>query len=410
MTADRREDGTPPGGRADGEPSVGSAPGHALRPTPPGEEVLFDPGADLGDAAGRPLPRLAIRAGLQVRRLLLALAGRVLPAQLTVFDLALASGRSAALATVARLGVADHLADGPRAAAQLADAVDVDADALHRVLRALVLERLFALDRRGRFRLTAAGQRLRTDHPESMRAWVVYFHTRSNQAAWSELDDVVRTGQPAFPRRFGTSVWTWFDDHPGEGRLFASAMRRLTELDAPGIVAAFPWPREGIVCDLAGGQGTLLARVLEANPGLEGVLVERPLVLAEAGPLLIGRGLADRVALTPGDLFGGVVASADVYLLKNVLHDWDDDACVRILRTARAAMSPGSTLVVVELLQERNRPRYPTSLTDLQMMVVCDGGRERSAAELQALLRTAGLAPGAVHTTATGTGLVTATA
>ena len=381
-----------------------------LRPTPPGQEDLFDPGADLGGAGGRPLPRLAVRAGLQVRRALLAMAGRVLPVQLAVFDLALASARSAALATVARLGVADHLVEGPRTAEQLASAMDVDPDALHRVLRALVLERVFTLDRRGRFRLTPAGERLRTDHPESMRAWVVYFHTRSNQAAWSELDDVVRTGQPAFPRRLGTSVWTWFDDHPDEGRLFASAMRRLTELDAPGIVAAFPWPASGTVCDLAGGQGTLLARVLDANPQLRGVLVERPLVLGEARALLARRGLDHRVALTPGDLFGEITASADVYLLKNVLHDWDDDACLRILRTARAAMSPGATLVVVELLQERNRAGYPTSLTDLQMMVVCDGGRERSVAELQALLRTAGLAPGPVHTTATGTGLLTATA
>ena len=372
--------------------------------------MLFDPGADLGGAAGRPLPRLAIRAGLQVRRLLLAMAGRVLPAQLTVFDLALASGRSAALATVARLGVADHLADGPRTAAQLAAASDADPDALHRVLRALVLERIFTLDRRGRFGLTAAGERLRTGHPESMRAWVVYFHTRSNQAAWAELDDVVRTGEPAFPRRFGTSVWTWFDDHPDEGRLFASAMRRLTELDAPGIVAAYPWPAQGTVCDLAGGQGTLLARVLEANPGLRGILVERPLVLAEARALLARRNLGHRVALTPGDLFGGISASADVYLLKNVLHDWADDACLQILRTAKSTMSPGSTLVVIELLQERDRATYPASLTDLQMMVACDGGRERSAAELQALLRTAGLTPGPVHTTATGTGLVTATA
>jgi hypothetical protein len=338
------------------------------------------------------------------------MAGRVLPVQLAVFDLALASARGTALATAARLGVADHLVDGRRTAAELALALDVDADALHRVLRALVLERVFTLDRKGRFGLTAAGQRLRTDHPESMRAWVVYFHTRSNQGAWAELDDVVRTGRPAFPRRFGTSVWTWFDEHPDEGRLFASAMRRLTELDAPAIVAAFPWPGHGTVCDLAGGQGTLLARVLEANPGLRGVLVERPLVLDEARTLLARRGLDHRVALTPGDLFAGITASADVYLLKNVLHDWDDDACLRILRTAREAMAPGATIVVIELVQERNRASYPTSLTDLQMMVACDGGRERSVPELQALLRTAGLTPGPVHTTATGTGLVTATA
>jgi hypothetical protein len=289
----------------------------------------------------------------------------------------------------------------------LAGRLGVDADALHRVLRALVLEGVFRVDTSGRYGLTARGERLRTDHPESLHAWITYFHSHSNQAAWDELDDVVRTGRPAFPRVFGMSVWEWFDKHPEEGRRFAAAMRRVTEFDAPEIVAAYPWPTQGIVCDLGGGAGTLLSHVLETNPRLRGILVEAPIVLAEADELLRARGVRDRVDLQAGDLFRHIEATADIYLLKNVLHDWDDETCVKILRNARDAMPPGATLIVIELLQERNVASYPGSLTDLQMMAVCDAGRERSLDEIQALLGVAGFDRGPSYSTGAGSGLVT---
>jgi hypothetical protein len=355
----------------------------------------------------RPVPSLAAKGAVALRRLLLALADRVVPAQFALFDLSLGGARSSALATVARLGVADHLANGPRTAEELAENLAVDADALHRVLRALVLERVFVVDRSGRYGLTARGQRLRTDHPESLRDWITYFHSESNQAAWGELDDVVRTGRPAFPRVFGMSVWEWFKQHPDEGRLFAAAMRRVTEFDAPEVVAAYPWPSQGVVCDLAGGAGTLLSHVLQANPNLRGILVESPHVLTEAEELLRVRGVRDRVDLRAGDLFGGIDAPADIYLLKNVLHDWDDETSTKILLNARDAMPPGTTLVVIELLQERNVATYPGSLTDLQMMAVCDAGRERSLEEIQALLHGAGFESGPAYRTGAGSGLVT---
>ena len=149
-----------------------------------------------------------------------------------------------------------------------------------------------------------------------------------------------------------------------------------------------------MLCDVAGGVGTLLAAVLDARPGLRGVLVDAPGVLAEADGWLAGRGLRERVELAEGDIFRSLDAKADVYLMKNILHDWDDEACATILRTLRAAMPEGSRLVVVEYLQERNEANLIASLSDIQMMNVCDDGRERSAEEIQALFRGAGLRPG----------------
>jgi hypothetical protein len=154
------------------------------------------------------------------------------------------------------------------------------------------------------------------------------------------------------------------------------------------------------VCDVAGGVGTMLAAILGARPGLRGVLVEAPGVLAEADEHLREAGVRDRVELREGDIFERVDAKADVYALKDVLHDWDDERCVTILRTVRAAMPEGARAVLVELPQEPNEPDPIASLADLHMLTQCDGGRQRSIAELQELLRAADLTPGDVHRTA----------
>jgi O-methyltransferase domain len=191
----------------------------------------------------------------------------------------------------------------------------------------------------------------------------------------------------------GSSVWEWFAAHPEEQRLFAAAMRSITEFDGPALAASELVPDEGVVCDVAGGAGTLLGELLVAKPRLRGVLLEAPGVLREAEKHLSSRGVLDRVELAEGDLFGEMSASADLYLMKNILHDWDDAACEGVLARVRATMKPGSRLVLVEQLQERNEPHPFASLSDVQMLTQCVDGRERSLSELQALLSGAGLTP-----------------
>jgi hypothetical protein len=346
---------------------------------------------------------------LGLRRRLQLLADRLVPPQAALFDQSVGLVRTQVIATLAELGVADELADGPATAAELAGRLGVDADALHRTMRAAVVSGLLKLDGEGRFSLARTGQALRTDHPTSVRDWARYFASKSNSDAWTDLTETVRTGRAAFPRVHGRSVWQWFAEHPDEERMFAGGMRAGTLQDAPFIVGGYPWPESGVVCDVAGGVGTLLAAVLDARPGLRGVLVDAPGVLAEADGWLAMRGVRDRVELAEGDIFRSLEARADVYLLKNILHDWDDEACTTILRTVRAAMPEGARLVAVEYLQERNEPDIIASLSDLQMMNVCDDGRERSAAEIQELFRAAGLRPGEVVRTG-GPGLVEALA
>ena len=342
-------------------------------------------------------PRLLIRTALAARRSLIALAGLTVPAPIAVFDASIGIKRSFVLGAIAELGIADLLAAGPADAQTLARRLKVDPDVLHRLLRAAAVLRVVTLLPDGRFRQTRLTRALRSDAPMSMDQWCRYVTLPSTVAAWQDLVGSVRTGRSAFPRVHGRSVWDFYADHPDDGRTFAAAMRAMTTFDAPAVAAAYPWPERGTVCDVAGGTGTMLAAILARRPGLRGVLVDVPGVLGEARPFLAARGLTERVELAEGDIFTSVPVTADLYLLKNVLHDWDDETCVRILKTVRSAMPPGSRLIVVEQLQERNKPDDFASLTDLQMLVQCDDGRERSAAELTELLRRAGLRPDRVR-------------
>lgn len=342
--------------------------------------------------AATPCP-LAIDLALAVRRGLLRAADALLPPSAVLCLHTLGIGRTQVVAAMADLGVADALGDERLAAAELAPRIGADADALHRLLRMAAVDGIVRLDRRGRFRLTRLGSTLRSDAPISLGDWARYMGLESTRRAWGDLTESVRTGESAFRRVNGTSVWDWFASHPEEERLFAGAMRALTQFDAPAIGAASMWPQEGVVCDVAGGTGTVLAAILGPRPQLRGILVEAAGVLAEAEGPLAAAGVRDRVELVEGDLLGSFDARADVYVLKNVLHDWDDATSSRVLAAVRSAMPAGARLVLAEQLQEPSRPHPFSSLSDLQMLTQCDNGRERSREELRGLLRGAGLTP-----------------
>jgi hypothetical protein len=345
-------------------------------------------------------PRQVVVAITALRRALLGLADRLVPAHIAMFDKTIGVGRTHLYGAIAELGVPDELAKGKATAEELAGRLGLDADALHRVLRAAATDGAVKIDSRGRFSLSRTGRALTSDNPQSVRDWTRYMALRSTTSAWAATTETVRTGRSAFSAVHGKTVWDWFVEHPEEERLFAGAMRRITEDDAPFVVAGYPWPERGTICDVAGGAGTLLGRILQARPGTRGVVIDAKGVLEAADEHLRDIGVRDRVELVEGNFFESVSAEADVYVLKNVLHDWDDEVCLRILRTVRATMPAGSRLVVVEALQERNKPDPFASLSDVQMLTQCEGGRERSGEELQRLLSAAGLRPGEIRRTA----------
>jgi SAM-dependent methyltransferase len=191
------------------------------------------------------------------------------------------------------------------------------------------------------------------------------------------------------------TTWEWFDRHPEEQEAFAGTMVGITRLYAPGVASCYPFAEARRLCDVGGGHGDLLAEVLLRHPHLAAVLVDSPGVLATARPFLAARGVLERIELVAGSFFDGVPGGCDVYLLKNILHDWDDERALRILANCRRAMQPGHRLLVVEALVEEGTTRDIGPLSDLQMMVVC-GGRERGAGEYARLFQRAGFRAGRV--------------
>lgn len=346
-----------------------------------------------------PVPNAAVRAGLALRKGVLGCADRLLPAEAALWDLTAGMQRTKLAGALVSSGLADALGGDSRDARDLARELGLSEDVTSRVLGAAAACRLVRLDRKGTARLTRLGAPLRAGHPRSIASWVAYQAAPANAAAHGELHGQLREGaQPSGHRRaFGNSVWEYFGEHPSEGARFGNAMRELTAIDLGALARCYPWPREGVVCDVGGGIGTLLAAILERRPGARGVLVDAPEVLSEAEPFLRSRGVYDRVERRPGDLFGKIDAYADVYVLKWILHDWSDDACRDILRRVRATMPPGSRVVAIDQQLEPNRPSPVTSMVDLLMLVECEGGRERSPAEVHHLMRDAGLAAGRVR-------------
>jgi hypothetical protein len=329
---------------------------------------------------------------LKARRLLLRAADALVPPQLALFDRIIGVGFTQVIRAAARLRLADLLEEGPKTAAELAGATGVDPDALHRTLRGLVTHGIFTLGRDGRFRNNRLSRVLRAGAPGSLRSYALYFGSPSNVHAWADFDRTLATGRNAFARVHGATIWDWFDAHPEERETFAGAMGELTELYASAVATASPFASVRKLCDVGGGRGTLLAEILLRHPQLSGVLLDSAGVLEAARPYLAERGVLDRVELTVGSFFDGVPGGCDAYLLKNVLHDWDDARCREILGNCRRAMAPGTRLLVVETVVEADSVRDLGPLSDLQMMVVCADGRERSRGELARLFADCGFA------------------
>lgn len=338
-----------------------------------------------------PPPTWLVKLAIALRNVLLAAADALLPAPLAVADRAFGAARTAGLASVTRLGIADLLADGPRSAAELAAATGSHAETLERLLRATVANGVFARDRDGRFLHNRLSRALRRSDPTGAHGMCRYFASPSNVACWLDLDRSLATGDSAFARVHGRDVWSWLADHPDEGDAFSQSMQMLTAIEAPWVARLYPWQELASVCDLGGGAGLLLSELCRRHRGLSGILVDTAPNAAAARELAARRGVGDRIATREGSFHDPLPAPVDAYLLKNILHDWDDDTCVAILASCRAALPPNGRVLVIETLLDPDRPG-PTDGRDLQMLLVCVGGRERSLADYQRLFARAGLA------------------
>ena len=300
----------------------------------------------------------------------------------------------------AELGLADHMAAGPRTSGELAEATGTHEPSLRRLLRALAGLGLAAQcdpDRPDRYALTPVGQQLRSDAPDSVRETVRLLAGPESWRAWGDLVASVRTGEPSWDRVTGMSFFEFLDHHADKAATFNAGMAAYTRSAAPGLVATHDFSRFDVLVDVGGGNGTLLAEVLRAEPHVTGVLFDTPTALIEAPGVLADAGVADRCRTVAGDFFTSVPEGGDAYLLKSVLHDWDDERALAILKSCRTAMRPDARLLVLErLLPEVVTPEALTCLLgDVEMMIL-PGGIERTERDYRDLLEAAGFAVVAV--------------
>jgi SAM-dependent methyltransferase len=305
--------------------------------------------------------------------------------------LQLATGHwvSQAVGVVARLGVPDQLADGPRSSDELARAVGAQPGALFRVLRMLASIGVFEESARGVFALTPLGETLRSDTPGSVRDFAIAETAFGHWQPWGRLLESVSTGQPQAREALGIELWQWYGEHPEEAAFFSRAMGNLAALAASELLRVYDFTSAQIVVDVGGAYGELLATVLETHPQVRGVLFDLPHVIADAHSAIGARGLTDRCELVSGDFFEAVPPGADVHILKQILHDWSDDEAIRLLRQCRDALAPGGRLLIVEMVVPADNRPSAVQPMDLNMLVML-GGRERTADEFQKVLWAAG--------------------
>jgi O-methyltransferase domain/Dimerisation domain len=292
------------------------------------------------------------------------------------------------IAVAARLGIPDLLARSAADAPTIATATGTHAATLYRLLRALAAAGVFHEDDEGRFTLTAAGSYLASDHPESLAGWVSLIDRASMRGAWANLEHSVRTGENSFRSLHGEDVWEWRRHEPDEAAIFNRAMASMSAGVGVAVARAFDFGGMSVVADIGGGSGSLLAAILVEYPKLRGILFDQPAVIAN--PEEIERaGVADRCEVVGGSFFDEVPGAADAYVMKAILHDWEDAECIAILRNIRARMTGTGVLLIVERVVGPPNEDLEGKLSDLHMLVM-PGGRERTAAEWTALLEAGG--------------------
>ncbi len=297
---------------------------------------------------------------------------------------------SSALHAVAAAGVADELASGPRTCAELAAATRTNEDALYRLLRLLASAGIFTEIEPRTFGLTPPAELLQKAHPRSMHDMLVFMADPLHFRVFADLGESLRTGRPAAEKTFGMPPFEYFRSHPEYSEVFNRAMTNNSARSVPAALEVCDFTGARVVVDIAGGHGALLTAILRAHPSLRGVLMDLDHVIAGAKPHIAAAGLSDRLETVAGDFFAAVPPGGDVYLLKHIIHDWDDERAARILRNVRSAIGGSAgRLLVLEGVVAAGNGADAVKVLDIEMLAL-PGGRERSVDEFVALLAAGG--------------------
>jgi len=310
--------------------------------------------------------------------------------QRMLFELATAHRPVACLHVAAKLKVADFLAAGPRSAAELAASTGANEDALYRILRALASLGVFREAAPRTFANTPMSEALRSDAPDSVRDAVLFMSSPMHMRVFTELQHCAATGETALKKALGMEAFEYFRQNPAESQTFNAAMTSISAQMTPPAIAAYDFGESGTLADIGGGHGTLLTMILQKHHGLRGIVCDAPHVVEGAKPRIESLGLASRCQTAGVDFFESV-PPADSYVMKSVIHDWDDARSITILKNcARAMRNPDGKVLLIELMITPDNKPDMAKWLDIEMLAMA-GGRERTEAEFAELFSKAGL-------------------
>lgn len=296
---------------------------------------------------------------------------------------------SRAIGFTAEMGIADLLKDAPKTADELSQQTKMHPRSLYRVMRACASVGVFTEDSENRFSLTPLAEPLLSDAPGSLRAFATMITTDWQFETWAHLPYSVQTGKPAFDKVHGMSSFDYFWSHDKAGKVFNDAMTSNSAFSCAAVIDAYDFSTISTLVDVGGGHGLLLASILKKYPKMKGILFEMPAIANEAKALIDSYGVADRCERMGGDFFKSVAAVGDACIMKHIIHDWNDEQCITILKNCRNAMQAGAKVLVVEMvIPEGNEPSIGKFL-DLQMLLYLTGC-ERTEAEYKLLFDKAG--------------------
>lgn len=311
------------------------------------------------------------------------------PPQIAMLQMISGFWISRAIYIIAKLGIADHLAGGPKTAEEIAAATGTHSGAIYRIFRALSSVGVLTEEADQRFGLTPLSETLRTDAPGSLRAFATVELGEEHYPAWGELLYSVKTGEIAFDKHFGMPIWEFFAKNPENARTFDDAMTNVSLAIKDAILASYDATTIRKLADIAGGHGSLLAAILKSNPEMKGVLFDLPGVTEGARKRIEAEGLSDRCEVIAGSFFESVPEGADAYIMKWIIHDWDDERSIAIFKNIRRAIAEGGKLLLVEAVVPPGSEPHFSKFIDLNMLVMT-GGRERTEEEYRRLLEAGG--------------------
>lgn len=345
-------------------------------------------------------PLFVIRATGALRSFLMNTARRMFPPDYVMMEYASSFWVAKAIGVAADLGIADVLNEKPLHISELAKRLEVHEGSLIRLLRVLSGHGIFKHLGRGVYANTRLSEALGEDR-HSMKYFIRHHLGENNWTFVGDLEDCVRTGQNAIKKRTGLEPFDFLQQNPEKSALFSRAMTDSNLMSLPLFMTAYNFGKFRHIVDVGGGHGFMVSALAGKFSSLKVTVLDLPGVAQQASYNFGLFGAEDRCSFVEGDFFGQIPAGGDLYILKNILHDWDDEACIKIMTNIRKAMIPGARLLVIDsVISEKNRPSFGKTL-DLQMLIGTSGGRERTADEFRRVFEAAGFILNKLINTAT---------